>query len=53
MIYFSRKMIPTKIYYETHNSEFLAIVEAFKICRHNLKGFKHEVFILINYNNLQ
>lgn len=46
-------MIPTKIYYETHNSEFLAIVEAFKICRHNLKGCKYEVFIWINHNNFQ
>ena len=28
--YFSRKMIPTETCYETHNDEFLAIVEAFK-----------------------
>ena len=30
LAFFSRKMIPTGTRYETHNSEFLAIVEAFK-----------------------
>ena len=32
--FFSRKMIPAEIRYETHDGEFLAIVKAFKIWRH-------------------
>ena len=45
-------MIPAKTRYETHNSELLAIVEAFKTWRYYLKGSQHEVFVLIDYNNL-
>ena len=51
--FFSKKMIPTKTRYETHNGEFLAIVEAFKTWRHFLKGYKHEVFVLTDHNNLR
>ena len=50
--FFSKKMISAKIWYKTHNSKLLAIVEAFKIWRHYLKGCKHEVLILTNHNNL-
>ena len=32
--YFSRKMIPIKTCYKTHNGKLIAIVEAFKIWRH-------------------
>ena len=28
--FFSKKMIPAEIWYETHNDKLLAIVEAFK-----------------------
>ena len=41
-----------KIEYKTHNSKFLAIVEALKTWRHYLKGCKYEVFVLTNHNNL-
>ena len=51
--YFSRKMIPAKTWYETHDSKLLAIVEVFKIWRHHLKGCKHEVFIFTDHNNLR
>ena len=51
--YYSRKMIPAKTRYETHNDKLLAIVEAFKTWQHYLKGCKHEVFVLINHNNLR
>ena len=46
-------MIPVEARYETHNSELLAIIEAFKIWKNYLKGFQDEVFILIDHNNLQ
>ena len=51
--YFSRKIIPAKTRYETYNSEFSAIVEAFKTWRHYRKGCKHKVLVLIDHNNLQ
>ncbi len=51
--FFSRKMISVETQYETHNSELLAIVEAFKTWRHYLEGYKHEVLILTDHNNLQ
>ena len=46
-------MIPAETRYETHNSELLAIVEAFKTWRHYLKGCKHEVLVLTDHNNLR
>ncbi len=51
--FFSRKMIPAKTRYETHDGELLAIVEAFKTWRHYLEGCKHEVLVLTDHNNLQ
>ena len=45
-------MIPAETKYDIHNVELLAIVEAFKIWRHYLKGCKHKVFVFTNYNNL-
>ena len=51
--YFSKKMIPAKTQYKTHNAELLAIVKAFKTWRYYLKGCKHKVFVLTNYNNLR
>ena len=50
--YFSWKMILAETRYNTHNSELLAIIGAFKTWWHYLKGCKHEVFVLIDYNNL-
>ena len=51
LAYFSRKMNPAEMRYKTHDSELLAIIEAFKTWKHYLKGCKYEVFILINHNN--
>ena len=45
-------MIPAKTKYKTHNGELLAIVEAFKTWRYYLKGYKNEVYIFTDYNNL-
>ena len=50
--FFSRKIIPAETWYETHDSELLAIVEVFKIWKHYLEGCKHEVLMLIDRNNL-
>ncbi len=49
----SWKMIPTEIWYKTHNQKLLAIVEAFKTWRHYLEGCKYEVFVFTDHNNLQ
>ena len=51
--FFSRKMIPAKTWYKTHDSELLAIVKAFKMWRHYLESCKHEVFVLTDHNNLR
>ena len=51
--FFSRKMIPVETRYETHDGEFLAIVEAFKTWRHYLEGSQHEVLVLTDHNNLR
>ena len=52
VLFFSRKMIPAKTWYKTHDGKLLAIIEAFKTWHHYLKGCKHEVLIFINHNNL-
>ena len=46
-------MIPAETRYKIYDGEFLAIIEAFKIWRHYLKGCKHEVLILTDHNNLR
>ena len=46
-------MIPVETQYKTHNKEMLAIVKVFKTWKHYPKGCKHEVFMLIDHNNLR
>ena len=46
-------MIPIETRYKTHNGELLTIVEAFKTWRYYLEGYKHEVLVLTDYNNLR
>ena len=36
-----------------HDTELLAIVKAFKTWRHYLEGYKHEILILTDHNNLR
>ena len=50
--FFLQRMIPAETRYETHDGVVLAIVEAFKTWKHYLEGFQHEVFVLIDHNNL-
>ena len=45
-------MILEETWYETHNQQLLAIVEAFKPWRHYLEGCKFEVLVLTDHNNL-
>ena len=45
-------MIPAETRYKTHDSELLAIVEAFKTWWHYLEGCKYKVIILTDHNNL-
>ncbi len=53
VVFFSRKLIPIKTWYKTHDGKLLAIVEVFKTWRHYLEGCKHEVLVLTDHNNLQ
>ncbi len=53
MVFFSRKMIPAKTWYETHDGKLLTIVKLFKTWRHYLEGWKYEVLVLTDQNNLQ
>ena len=46
-------MILAEIQYKTHDSKFLAIVEAFKTWHYYLEGCKHEVFVLMDHNDLR
>ena len=50
--YFSRKIIPGKTCYKTHDDKLLTVVETFKTWRHYLKGCKYKVFVFIDHNNL-
>ncbi len=51
--FFSQKMISIETWYKTHNHEFLAIIEAFKTWCYYLKGYKYEVLVLTDHNNLR
>ena len=46
-------MVLAETRYETYDSELLAIVEDFKTWHHYLEGYKHEVLVLTNHNNLR
>lgn len=50
--YYSRKLTGPEVRYETHDSEMLAIVEAFKHWRHYLEGSAHPVTVWTDHNNL-
>ena len=50
--FFSQKMISAETRYETHDSELLAIVKAFKTWEHYLDSSQYEVLVFIDYNNL-
>lgn len=45
-------MIPAEIYYKTYDQEHLAIIAIFKTWRYYLEGYKYEIFVLTDRNNL-
>ena len=51
--FYLQKMISAETWYKTHDGELLAIVEAFKIWRHYIKGYKYKVHVFNNHNNLR
>jgi hypothetical protein len=51
--FWSRKMLPAEMNYETHDQELLAIVEVFKVWRHYLLGVHVTVVVLTDHNNLK
>ena len=51
--FFFRKIILAKTWYETHDNELLAIVEALKTWKHYLMGCKNEILVFTDHNNLQ
>ena len=51
--YYLQKIILAKMRYKTHNTELLAIIEAFKNWRHYLEGCQYKVLVLTNHNNLR
>ena len=51
--FFSRKIISAETRYKTYNGELPAIIEVFKTWRHYLEGYKHEVLVLTDHNNLR
>jgi hypothetical protein len=49
----SRKFTPTKINYEIHNKELIAIVDSFKVWRRYLEGAIYTIQVYSNYQNLE
>ena len=51
--YYSQKMISAKMCYKTHDTEWLAIIEAFKNWRHYLEDYQYNILVLTDHNNLR
>jgi RNase H-like domain found in reverse transcriptase/Reverse transcriptase (RNA-dependent DNA polymerase)/Integrase zinc binding domain len=51
--FWSRKMIPAEMNYQTHDQELLAIVQCFRQWRHYLLGTHFKVIVLTDHNNLK
>ena len=49
----SRKFSTTKINYEIHDKEILAIVDSFQEWRHLLEGATHQITIYTDHKNLE
>lgn len=45
-------MISVKTYHQIHNNKLMEIIKAFKIRCYYLENYKHEIFVLIDPNNL-
>jgi hypothetical protein len=53
VVFHSRKFIITKINYEIHDKEPLAIVDSFQECRHFLEGAVYPITVYIDHKNLK
>ena len=53
IVFYSRKMIPAELIYQTGDQELLAIVAAFKTWRHYLEGAKYQIKVYSDHSNLQ
>jgi RNase H-like domain found in reverse transcriptase len=51
--YLSRTFSDTKLNYDTHDKELMAIYEAFKAWRHYLKGTEVPIDVVTDHKNLQ
>jgi hypothetical protein len=51
--YLSRTFSDTKLNYDTHHKELMAIYEAFKAWQHYLKGTKVLIDVVIDHKNLE
>ena len=51
--YWSRKLRGPEVRYEVHDSELLAIVEAFRHWRQYLEGSRHTIRVLTDHSNLR
>ena len=53
MAFCCQKIILAETRYETHDSELLAIVGAFKTWKHYLVGSQHKVLVFTDHNNFR
>ena len=53
VVFHSQKFIATKINYEIHDKEFLAIDNPFHKWRHFFEGTVHPISVYIEYKNLE
>ena len=51
--FYSKKLEPAELNYETHDQEMLAIVRSFEQWRHYLEGSQHSIEVLTDHNNLR
>jgi RNase H-like domain found in reverse transcriptase len=51
--YLSQTFLDTKLNYDTHDKELMAIYEAFKAWRHYLEGTKVLIDVVMDYKNLE
>ncbi|CRG88523.1 Retrotransposable element Tf2 155 kDa protein type 3 [Talaromyces islandicus] len=51
--YWSRKLQGPEVRYEVHDSELLAIIEAFRHWRQYLEGSRHTIRVLTDHSNLR
>jgi hypothetical protein len=51
--FFSKKLDPAELNYQTHDQELLAIVKSFEKWRHYFEGSQYPIEVLMDHNNLR